>query len=31
MPPKKSLANKIASKTEFLDKLPILVATGDGN
>ena len=31
MPPKKTLAQKIATKTDYLDNLPILVASGDGN
>lgn len=31
MPPKKTLAEKIATRTQFLEKLPVLVASGDGN
>ena len=31
MPDKLALAEKIAVRTQFLDKLPLLVAAGDGN
>lgn len=31
MPNKLSLSEKIAVRTHYLDKLPLLVATGDGN